>query len=101
MTTQAWSLTQKLESDDLIRKILDMETMTREAYSYLWEIEDGYRDDINTMKINNFCTSIASIIAGHPQFPWTTCLGMTTMQPTRRVTYRRKLQRATNFQQEP
>ena len=57
MTTPAQSLTQN-ECDELIGRILDMKTVT---HSYLREIEEGYWDDINTMEINNFCTSIASI----------------------------------------
>ena len=69
MTTPAQSLTQEHEPDELIRMILNMETMTREAYSYVWEIEEGYEDDIDTMEINNFCTSIASIRRRTPAIP--------------------------------
>ena len=71
---------QEHEPDELTRMILDMETMTREVYSYVWEIEEGHGDDIDTMEIINFFTSIASIDEGNLQFPWTTCLGMTPTQ---------------------
>ena len=43
MTTPAQSLIQEHEPDELIRMILDMETMTREAYFCVWEIEEGTR----------------------------------------------------------
>ena len=48
---------------------MDMEIMTREANSYLWEIEEGYRDDADTMKMNNFWISIASIRRMTPTIP--------------------------------